>query len=129
MLQQRMRVVSIDQEIGKEGGDTFERLLGDARAVTPEQRLLEKEGRKDLIYALSKLPDRERLILTRRFGLDGVGGESGETLHDIAVRIGLSRERVRQIESRARERLKRLLNRGRKPLTRLRAPVVGREAG
>ena len=127
MLQQRTRVVSIDQEVGEEGGETLERLLSDASAVTPEQRLLNEEGRRNLIYALSKLPDRERMILARRFGLGGASGGSGETLNDIATRVGLSRERVRQIESQARERLRKLLSRrGRSP-NRSQAPSTRQE--
>ena len=129
MLQRRTRVVSIDQEIGEEGGETLERLIGDTDSLTPEQSILDREGRKNLIYAMSKLPDRERMVLSRRFGLNGAGGGNGETLNDIATCVGLSRERVRQIESQARERLKKLLGRRVKTPTRSQAPPAGQEAG
>jgi RNA polymerase sigma factor (sigma-70 family) len=52
---------------------------------------------------LSRLDDRERSILTWRFGLDG--GEE-HTLQEIGERLGLSRERARQLEARALAKLR-----------------------
>jgi RNA polymerase sigma factor (sigma-70 family) len=129
MLQRRARVVSIDQKIREEDGDTLEHVIGDARVPTPEQRMLDREGRRNLLYAVAELPHRERMVLSRRFGLGAASGGRGETLNDIATQVGLSRERVRQIESQARKRLKKLLGRRFKPAFRSRGPTAGQEAG
>ena len=59
---------------------------------------------------VSELPPNERRIIHFRFGLDGDGPHS---LQKIATMLGLSRERVRQLECRALNRL-RVLTRGRK---------------
>ena len=108
LLRQRATVVSMEQEIGEGSSATLERRLRDRHAVNPEQRLLSRERRGMLTDAMSRLPERERLVIERRFGLTG---ERGETLNDIAASIGLSRERVRQIESQARVRLRKLIQR------------------
>jgi RNA polymerase primary sigma factor len=65
--------------------------------------------RRDVTAALASLDPREREILTLRFGL--VDGQA-RTLEDLAAQMGISRERVRQIESRALARLRRADSRG-----------------
>lgn len=55
---------------------------------------------------LQDLPDRERTVVTLRFGL---GSEEPLTLERIGQRLGLTRERVRQIEVAALKQLRRLL--------------------
>ena len=52
---------------------------------------------------LGKLNDRERQILVRRFG---IGGSSSLTLEQLGKELGITKERVRQIESRAQEKLR-----------------------
>lgn len=57
------------------------------------------EFNRDAVWrALARLHPRERLVVTRRFGLDG---EPPETLEQVAARIGVSKERVRQLQKRA----------------------------
>jgi RNA polymerase primary sigma factor len=82
----------------------FGDLLSDAGALSPEGPLLAEDTVRRVRCALETLPDRERHVLERRFG---IGGRRGETLQEIAGRLGVSRERVRQIEQRALERLRR----------------------
>ena len=102
--------------------DRFHRLLFLYRATTPvamhqgpphelpEVRIY-PEGRLDgVVYheaIMSKLFGRRRRILIRRFGLDG---EPESTLEDLGLELGVTRERVRQIESMTLKRLKRLLD-------------------
>jgi RNA polymerase sigma factor (sigma-70 family) len=63
-------------------------------------------ARADLAGVLQDLPDRERTVVTLRFGL---ANEPAMTLEAIGARLGLTRERIRQIEVAALERLRRLL--------------------
>jgi len=55
---------------------------------------------------LSKLNDKDRFIIQRRFGFDG---EEAATLGDIGKELGITRERVRQIEARSLERLRKMI--------------------
>jgi RNA polymerase sigma factor (sigma-70 family) len=95
-----------DRDLLEEALDTVRAV---ARAVdwlqmgaTPEDRLLSLIRRDQLARALDALPERERQVIVMRFGLEG---EEPKTLAEIGKRLGLSRERVRQIEVRALERL------------------------
>jgi RNA polymerase sigma factor (sigma-70 family) len=63
-------------------------------------------ARADLAGVLQDLPNTERTVVTLRFGL---GGEEPMTLESIGQRLGVTRERVRQIEGSALQRLRRLL--------------------
>src|SRR5712692_9282912 len=83
-------------------GDTVE----DPNAVPGAGLAAMLRARADLAGVLQDLPDRERTVVTLRFGL---GGEAPLTLARIGQRLGLTRERVRQIESTALQHLRRLL--------------------
>lgn len=80
--------------------------LADPSATDPEARTIEFETTRELRLALSRLSPKERIVLHGRFGLDGGGSRS---LQEVGQDVGLSRERVRQIEARAVERLRRAL--------------------
>jgi RNA polymerase primary sigma factor len=68
----------------------------------PESALIEDERKHDLQCRLARLDDRERMILTLRFGLDG---RPPMTLKEIGKRLGVTREWVRKIEIRAVQKL------------------------
>lgn len=74
-----------------------------ADETTPEMILDDKQRRQVLMNGLAQLSDRERLVLIRRFGLQG---EDPETLEEVAADIGVSCERVRQIQKTALTKLK-----------------------
>lgn len=96
--------MGLDQPLGDDDGRTVEDLLV---IETDPHNSVEVEIDGTLAQKLvAQLPARERAIVVRRFGLDG---EEPETLKSIADRLGLSRERVRQIETVAMERLRALL--------------------
>jgi RNA polymerase sigma factor (sigma-70 family) len=79
-------------------------LLPDTGAVSPEAPLPERELLRTLRRALASLSDRERLVLELRYGLTNA---REHPLQEIASHLGISRERVRQIEKRALEQLRR----------------------
>ena len=90
--------VSLNQTFGAEGGPTeLGDLLPDTRVERPEDEL-ERITRSQAVHrALEHLPDRERVILERHFGLSG----EALTLQEIGHQLGLTRERVRQLEAHA----------------------------
>jgi RNA polymerase primary sigma factor len=95
-------VTSLDKPIGAEGDSTFGDLFKDERSDFEEELEVSLE-QETLHRAVEKLPDREREVLRLRYGLDGA--EEPKSLEEIGRRLGLTRERVRQIEAVALERL------------------------
>src|SRR3954451_3145469 len=95
-------VASLDRRLGDGGDDaTFGELLGD-EGPGPEDFAEETLRREALREALEALPDRERTVVGLRYGL--TGGDPAP-LREIGRRLGLTPERVRQIESAALHRL------------------------
>jgi RNA polymerase primary sigma factor len=95
-------VTSLDKPISEASGTTFQELLaGDEEDV--EQEVTVNLAQAALRDALDDLPDREREVLKRRYGLNGE--RDPESLEEIGRGLGLTRERVRQIEADALERL------------------------
>lgn len=74
----------------------------------PLEQLLATEGADRVRAWVRMLPPKDREVVRRRFGL---GRERAQILSEIGAHLGLSRERVRQIELRAMERLRRLASR------------------
>ncbi len=82
------------------GGDgdndlTIEEMVSDDNTPSPDRAVLESDELKQLSGLLETIDEREARILKLRYGLDG---EEPMTLKEIGARIGLTRERVRQIE-------------------------------
>ena len=102
----RQQPLSFDAPAGTEGKGTLSDLVPD-RTSPPVGRLVSllQEG-AGLASVLQDLPDSERNVVSLRFGLDGT---DPLTLEQIGRRLGVTRERVRQIESAALRRLRRLL--------------------
>ena len=98
--------VSLDAPASKESEDPDDTALGDFMenpAPTPESMYMDTELRELAIKALDTLPQRDKEIMYARFGF-----ETGTpmTLEAIAVRYGVTRERIRQIESKSIRRLR-----------------------
>ena len=70
----------------------------------PEYRVLQTALGERLAVAVAELPERERRIIRQRFG---IGGDAESTLEELSTALGVSRERVRQLETRALARLRR----------------------
>jgi RNA polymerase sigma factor (sigma-70 family) len=91
---------SLDQPVGE--GETT---LGELRAETtdgPEGEIVERHREQAVDAALASLPEAERRVIQLRFG---TGGEAEVSLRDAGRELGISQERVRQLESRALQRL------------------------
>jgi len=105
---------SLDEPIRVGDDDSRVRgdLLEDPGPTSPESKLLDREETDVLLDAFDDLTEVQSRVLTRRYGLDG---EAPMTLQELGERMGLSRERVRQIENNARMRLRRLIRRRLRP--------------
>jgi RNA polymerase primary sigma factor len=91
---------SRDEQDGPELGD----ILAQASEPPIEDELVNASVVEELHKALDELSSRERLVMRLRFGFEDA---DPLTLQEIGDRLGLSRERVRQIESRAKDKLRR----------------------
>lgn len=91
-------VDSLTSVVGEEEEMTLEDKLSDDGKGNPHDVFLRSENTSVLQNSLMQLNDRDREILTLRFGL--IDNEP-KTLGEVAEKMGLSRERVRQIEERA----------------------------
>ncbi len=102
----RQQPLSLDAPPADDGKGSLSDLIADT-SVTPGEGLVAiLRARADLAGVLEDLPDAERTVVTLRFGLDG---DEPMTLERIGRRMGLTRERVRQIEAAALKRLRVLL--------------------
>ena len=89
--------VSLETPVG-DGDSMYGDMLEDVNAEQPEIVLGELLRGVELQVALEKLSDRMRHVLELRFGL---AGETPKTLEEVGTELGVTRERVRQLESRA----------------------------
>jgi RNA polymerase primary sigma factor len=90
-----------------EAGWSIEEMLMDNRAKTPDTEMVETDDLKHVLILLEKMDKREATVLRMRFGLND---EEPKTLKEIGECLGLTRERVRQIESEALTKLSEDLN-------------------
>jgi RNA polymerase primary sigma factor len=97
---------SLDAALGEHTEDTLASLISDENCDTPEQAASASGERDYLCAAIGTLSPREVIVLTERFGLDN-GTE--RTLEEVGTTMGLTRERIRQIQNRALAKLRRRL--------------------
>lgn len=93
---------SVPQTDQTEAGWSLGEMVMDERMRTPEDELLEHDVMTRAMELLGQLEDRESTVLKMRFGLDDM---QPHTLKEIGERLGLTRERVRQIETEALKKL------------------------
>ncbi|MDM8559859.1 RNA polymerase sigma factor RpoS [Candidatus Parabeggiatoa sp. HSG14] len=102
------RVVSIDSPRINDSDKALIHSIPDEFNPDPMLLLQDSDLGKQLELWLSQLTEKQRLVIERRFGL---GGDSDATLDDIGEELGLTRERVRQIQMAALKRLRELIER------------------
>jgi RNA polymerase sigma factor (sigma-70 family) len=93
--------VSLNQALGSDDGGELGDLFADTTAADPADEATESLRRQAVRDAVAQLPERERRILELRFGFDG----EATSLEKIGAELGITRERVRQLERQAFARL------------------------
>lgn len=106
MLGLNERVGSIDIPLGGDNEKSLVETIADEDALDPEQRLQDDNITGNLNKWLDMLPEKHADVLARRFGLRG---HEMATLEEVGREIGLTRERVRQIQVEALKRLREIL--------------------
>jgi RNA polymerase primary sigma factor len=94
--------VSLETPVG-DGESLYADLIEDVHSDRPDDTTAKNLRGKELSLALSRLNPRMQRVLTQRFGLDG---EKPQTLEEVGLGLGITRERVRQLESRALRELR-----------------------
>src|SRR5438445_4910656 len=94
--------VSLETPVG-DGESLYGDLIEDVHSERPDESTSKKLSQTELAEALLRLNPRMRRVLSLRFGLDG---EPPQTLEEVGAGLGITRERVRQLESRALRELR-----------------------
>ena len=103
MLGLNERVASVDVPLGPDSDKTLLDTLPDDMSGDPSDLLQEQDINTSIDNWLSELSEKQREVVTRRFGLRG---HESSTLEEVGREIGLTRERVRQIQVEALKRLR-----------------------
>jgi len=106
LLQFDTRICSADVPVLDSSEISLLDTLSDETSNDPEQVLQQEDMQQSMLHLLGRLTARQREVLARRFGL---AGYSGGTLEEVGREIGLTRERVRQIQIDALCRLQRMM--------------------
>jgi RNA polymerase sigma factor (sigma-70 family) len=102
-LQIATEPLSLSQPVGEDGDAEIGDLVADRSAISPFEATVSALLPRDAARVLGKLSERERLVITLRFGLDR--GEP-RTLEEVGDHFQLTRERIRQIEAKALTKLR-----------------------
>lgn len=105
VLQFTMREVSLDDKVGKDRDKPIAEYLVDPSCSSPENDLINRESNSLVSEAMAHLTEQERIVVAYRFGL---AGGPPLTLKEIGQKMGISRERVRQVECQAKGRLRKM---------------------
>lgn len=100
------RMSSLDAPIGEDGDGQVKDIIEDENIVAPDEMLESFFNKERAMGVLQMLNERERKILDMRFGLSD-GGE--HTLAEISKELGISRERVRQIEAATIKKIRQII--------------------
>jgi RNA polymerase primary sigma factor len=101
-----IRPASLDAPLGDDDTSRLSDVVRDDNAESPYAQAEERADLSLLRELLPKLPRREEIILRHRFGLDG---KNERTLEEIGDKLGLTRERIRQLQTIALNRLRKMM--------------------
>lgn len=99
-------VTSVEDPLGNDSDKTILDTLADEHVVDPAEVLQDANLRENVDFWLTQLTEKQREVVVRRFGLRG---HEMATLEEVGNEIGLTRERVRQIQVEALKRLREIL--------------------
>jgi RNA polymerase nonessential primary-like sigma factor len=108
MLGLNERVSSVDVPLGPDSDRSLLDTIADQQVSDPAELLQDADMRASIAAWLEELSEKQREVIARRFGL---AGYEGATLEEVGREIGLTRERVRQIQVEALRRLREILER------------------
>ncbi len=108
MLGLNERVTSVDVPLGPDSDRSLLDTIADHQVSDPAELLQDEDMRASIGEWLEELTEKQREVISRRFGLAGF---EGATLEEVGREIGLTRERVRQIQVEALRRLREILER------------------
>ena len=100
------RIASVDEPLGRDTEKSMLESIPDEGNTDPAEILQDDDMQNHMEVWLSQLNEKQREVVTRRFGLDG---RSISTLEEVGNEIGVTRERVRQIQMEALRRLRQIL--------------------
>ncbi len=100
------RVTSVDVPLGREGDKSLLDAIPDDNNLDPSDLLQDESVRSNIDSWLAMLTDKQREVVERRFGLHGY---DISTLEEVGAQIGVTRERVRQIQIEALKRLREIM--------------------
>ncbi|PSU26314.1 RNA polymerase sigma factor RpoS [Photobacterium aquimaris] len=106
MLRLNERVSSVDNPIGGDSDKALLDIIPDEKGGSPETSTQDDDIKNSIVHWLQELNPKQREVLARRFGLLGY---EASTLEDVGREIGLTRERVRQIQVEGLRRLRDML--------------------
>ena len=107
MLGLNERVASVDVPVGNEIDKSLLDTISDDANLDPALVLQDSDLKDNISYWINQLSSKQREVLERRFGLNGF---EINTLEQVGKAIGLTRERVRQIQVEALKRLREILD-------------------
>jgi RNA polymerase nonessential primary-like sigma factor len=108
LLRHQEQVLSLDAPLDRESGLTLADGIADDDARAPELLLHDSAIETSVAGWLAELNARQRMVIERRYGLNGC---EVVTLEDLAAELGVTRERVRQIQGEALDKLRAKLER------------------
>jgi len=107
-----IRPASLDAPISEDDLTEFGETVGDEDASTPFESLRDKDLHDRVGRLLEVLDDREKKIISQRFGFDG---RKQKTLEEVGEKLGVTRERIRQLQNSALLKLRRALSQKEQP--------------
>jgi RNA polymerase primary sigma factor len=107
VLQFNMREVSLEHRVGREKDQTIQDYLPDERSPNAEDDMIQREDSCLVTEAVHELTEQEKSVVRYRYGLSG---DRARTLKEVGELMNISRERVRQIEVKAKGRLRKIFD-------------------